>query len=273
MSVTSTVLMGASTFVTACGWAVTSLRLSQVRAQLHADELTGLANRRELRRRFRAVRDGQGSIGLLMLDLDGFKGVNDTYGHDEGDRVLQMIAGRLRDVALTGEVPVRLHGDEFAVLLAALPAGVAGQLAAARRLAAVRAALVIPVPVHREREWVEASIGAAVLPAERACLRSLLTQADAELYRDKELRTGRISRRPGKRRCGVDLRGKASDLWGKAQSGELDDQPVMAGATPGAAGAVNQSWLGRTSEFKACTPLPRPRGMDRSKERSKGRRG
>lgn len=265
MSLGIIVMAAVPTVVAAVGWATTSRRLARVRAQLHSDPLTGLANRLELADRVHEARRGQGSVALLMLDLDDFKPINDTYGHDEGNRVLRHVADRLHATADEDELPVRLHGDEFAMLLVGLPPGAAGRAVAAQRIEAVRRAIAEPLTTQLARHAIRASIGASVLPAERAELSALLSQADASLYRDKP-------HRPHRRAAPTSSRSKRADLRGKAISGMSVVQPVMAGARPSAAGAVNQSWLGRTSEFRACSPLPHARGMDRSKERGKGPR-
>ncbi|MDO3402107.1 EAL domain-containing protein [Mycolicibacterium neoaurum] len=85
------------------------------------DQLTGLANRALLVDRVEqalsdAGRDGVGTVGMIFLDLDGFKAVNDTWGHGEGDDVLTVVAQRIQSVIRAGDTAARLGGDEFAVL-------------------------------------------------------------------------------------------------------------------------------------------------------------
>ena len=94
----------------------------QLTRQAYSDPLTGLANRAVFRsrveagpRRTRAV----GTVAVLFLDLDGFKGVNDAQGHAVGDELLGLVAQRLRNAVRTDDVVARLGGDEFGVLVIA----------------------------------------------------------------------------------------------------------------------------------------------------------
>jgi diguanylate cyclase (GGDEF)-like protein len=93
----------------------------KLRKEAIVDDLTGLLNRRGWRREgerglARAARSGN-PVGLLLLDLDNLKEINDTRGHDEGDRILRETADRLRQALRAGDVLARLGGDEFAALL------------------------------------------------------------------------------------------------------------------------------------------------------------
>jgi diguanylate cyclase len=144
------------------------------------DELTGLANRRAL---LGALRDSLVSarpVGLMVVDLDGFKAVNDTHGHVVGDYVLQVVAARLREAMSGSCLVARLGGDEFAALghdaeHQALPA-LAGR---------VRASLARPVPVAPGcRITVGTSIG-TTRAALGATAGDLLRQADNAMYRAK----------------------------------------------------------------------------------------
>jgi diguanylate cyclase (GGDEF)-like protein len=93
----------------------------RLRREATVDDLTGLLNRRGWREAAerelaRAARDG-GSVGLVVIDLDSLKEINDTRGHDEGDRVLVETADRMRTALRAGDVLARLGGDEFGALL------------------------------------------------------------------------------------------------------------------------------------------------------------
>ena len=100
---------------------ITAHQLSRTEALIRIDELTGLYNRRGLTLHLqeRRARAPGGSMGLLLVDCDRFKQVNDDHGHLVGDRVLQNIAGILRSVAGADDFPCRLGGDEFCLLVGA----------------------------------------------------------------------------------------------------------------------------------------------------------
>ncbi|WP_304940869.1 GGDEF domain-containing protein [Pseudonocardia sp. DSM 110487] len=166
MSTTVTVgalLLGS---VTTFGWVLSEHARQRLRRLLHTDRLTGLPNRDALTRRFQwAIRRQRGgAVGVLLLDLDNFKQVNDTHGHAVGDLVLQHVADRLAAaVEPVGALPVRLHGDEFAVLLTGLP--VDGGLDQASSLAGrVADAIRTPLDCADQEVTPSASAGAAVTP-------------------------------------------------------------------------------------------------------------
>ncbi|MFM9856982.1 GGDEF domain-containing protein [Pseudoxanthobacter sp. M-2] len=160
-----------------------------LRALAQTDALTGLANRR----RFLEISEatlagaevGAASHAVLMLDIDHFKSVNDRFGHAVGDAVLRAVAGRCRAVLKAGDLPARLGGEEFAVLLANVERDEA--TAAAERLRAAVAAT--PVQVEAESVDVRISIGGTVMRPGDATVDTLLQRADAALYTAK--RTGR----------------------------------------------------------------------------------
>ena len=129
------------------------------RTMAYTDPLTGLANRRQLVVALDQDNTGDGPFVLLAVDLDGFKNVNDTRGHDVGDAVLLEVARRLRTNLRPGDLAVRVGGDEFAVLMNAGPAE-AGTVA--DRLLAV---LCRPYEVAGGSVYVSASIGLAVFAA------------------------------------------------------------------------------------------------------------
>lgn len=144
------------------------------------DELTGLANRRQLRSRLAAACDQEDRAGgtLLLLDLDGFKDVNDTLGHAAGDECLKEAARRLSDACDAGDLVARLGGDEFAVLLGA---GCDSQSTLlARKIIAVMAQ---PIHYGARRFQVGVSIGIAALGACNS--RDALKRADVALYAAK----------------------------------------------------------------------------------------
>ncbi len=150
------------------------------------DPLTGIPNRQFFndqltRATARARRDGR-KVTLLFLDLDEFKVVNDTLGHDTGDRLLKEVADRIRRTVRTGDVVARLGGDEFAVLLE----GLTGP----REVEAVAAGLldVVSRPYHiAERQlMITTSIGITMYPNDNADTQMLLKNADIAMYQAKE---------------------------------------------------------------------------------------
>jgi len=160
-------------------------RRRETQAARH-DTLTGLGNRlllAETTPRVLAAAPGR-STALLLLDLDGFKDVNDTLGHDAGDLLLVAVADRLRESAAGADALIRLGGDEFAVLLAA-DAADAVLAAEAIRLALRRPILIAGLPVE-----IDASVGVALSPQHGDDLGSLLKRADVAMYEAKRDGTG-----------------------------------------------------------------------------------
>ena len=148
------------------------------RRRLHSDPLTGLGNRAALYARARRAR--RGLVGLVMIDLDAFKAINDTHGHDFGNKVLATVASRLAEAARPGELPVRLHGDEFAVWLGHQP----HPGAAERRADEIAAALAEPHWIDGHRLHVLGSVGLALGPGSLSTS-DLLGQADEHMYQVK----------------------------------------------------------------------------------------
>ncbi|MGE0339450.1 MAG: diguanylate cyclase [Xanthobacteraceae bacterium] len=160
----------------------------------YLDRLTGLPNRRYLERQMLTrgtERDKRGNLipeALLAIDLDGFKPVNDVFGHAMGDKVLAAVARRIAAVASDRAMVARLGGDEFVALIA-LP-GAADPRASARAFGdEIRNALREPVDIDGNLFPVGASIGVAVVPEDAETLAGALVIADAALYEAK--RTGR----------------------------------------------------------------------------------
>lgn len=169
---------------------ITALQLeAENHALAHADSLTGLANRRAImvaldEAEAEYSRTGQG-YGIALIDLDGFKGVNDSHGHHAGDVMLQTVAERLREHAGPDDMPGRLGGDEFVVMFRALSGPEDAARRAARYLVGLRGVCDLDgVPVQ-----VSASLGHAVAPLNGETKRELLVVADRALYTAKrELR-------------------------------------------------------------------------------------
>lgn len=173
--------------LTAPGLLITSWRAHRLTCRLHTDQLTSLANRDALVRAFTRTRrrEAAGAVGVLLLDLDGSKQINDQHGHDIGNQVLRHVAAQLAAVAGRDELPVRLHGDEFAVLLGRLPAGRHAQVVADSRAQVVRAVTAWPARVGGVEITATASVGAAVCSTSHADLPALLRAADQRMYAAK----------------------------------------------------------------------------------------
>jgi diguanylate cyclase (GGDEF)-like protein len=150
------------------------------------DVLTGLANRVGLSQRAQQLLDQRLDHAVMLLDLDRFKPVNDTHGHEVGDRLLIDVARRLQAQMREGDLVARLGGDEFVVLLAGRHAP--AQLAAmAQRLCdAVRQPFTQAGPAIS----VDASVGIARCPDDGQTLTELLRHADAAMYRAKQAHSG-----------------------------------------------------------------------------------
>lgn len=124
--------------------------------------------------------EAEHTFAVLFIDLDGFKPINDTFGHDAGDTVLRATADRLVDTIRPGDTAARLGGDEFAVLVEHLT-GIADARSTAEHIVA---AIVEPIEIDTTTVQVSASIGIAVYrPGEQA--RDLLRNADAAMYAAK----------------------------------------------------------------------------------------
>ena len=150
------------------------------------DDLTGLGNRRHLLARLGdAIADADGEVALLLIDLDGFKELNDTLGHIAGDEVLRQIGPRLQGALREGDSLSRLGGDEFAVVIA--PGDEASASATGLRL---RSALEHSFGVGGIRVHIDASIGIALFPEHSKDAAGLLQRADVAMYEAKRTRTG-----------------------------------------------------------------------------------
>jgi diguanylate cyclase (GGDEF)-like protein len=167
--------------------AVEQQRLEQLATEAHHDPLTGLANRRRFTEHLEATvyTDDAGTCAVLMIDLDRFKEINDSFGHAVGDDLLCLVGPRLEAALEDGDLLARMGGDEFAVLLPR--AGRRRAEEAAERLgAALREPFVLDgMPLH-----VDASIGIALSPEHGRDRSLLLARADTAMYAAKRGRNG-----------------------------------------------------------------------------------
>jgi diguanylate cyclase (GGDEF)-like protein len=159
--------------------------VDKLRHKASHDPLTGVLNRvgfrQHIDRILDAARPAQGQVGLLFVDLDDFKQVNDAHGHDAGDELIRKAAHRLESTARAGDGVARLGGDEFAIVLADV--GDHEQLRAAE--ARVRAAFREPFMLEEIVLSVDASVGGAVWPEDGQTVNELVSYADAAMYEDK----------------------------------------------------------------------------------------
>jgi diguanylate cyclase (GGDEF)-like protein len=158
--------------------------------QASTDELTGLGNRRhllsELEKALAAMSDGDGqrrNLALLLIDLDHFKEINDSFGHQTGDALLRQIGPRIRQTVRRGDLVARLGGDEFAVLL--YGADTYKATAVAQRISSL---LTEPIDVNTASLHVGASIGVALAPDHALSAAELIHCADTAMYRAKNER-------------------------------------------------------------------------------------
>jgi diguanylate cyclase (GGDEF)-like protein/hemerythrin-like metal-binding protein len=152
------------------------------------------------------ARRNEKQVGLLFLDFDGFKPVNDRYGHDAGDHVLRTGADRLLAVVRGIDTVARLGGDEFGIILGELD----GPHEAVPVAAKVLAALAQPIALSKGRQAsVSASIGISMHPVDGSEVDILLDRADAAMYQSKH--------------CG----GNRFTFWGSSMSGHSDEGPWL----------------------------------------------
>jgi diguanylate cyclase (GGDEF)-like protein/putative nucleotidyltransferase with HDIG domain len=173
-----------------------SIVFEQTQEDSLTDPLTGLPNRRSMfahlsRELKRAERLNQ-QVALIVMDVDGFKAINDTYGHSVGDHALREVANALQRALRPYDLCVRYAGDEFIMVLADCPP----ETAEAKRIELQARVAEIRLEVRTGKVLaVATSAGASVFPHDGTTYEELLAAADQRMYRDKAARRGR-SRRP-----------------------------------------------------------------------------
>ncbi|WP_394787503.1 diguanylate cyclase domain-containing protein [Rhodoferax sp.] len=168
-------------------------RQMQLEAQVHHDFLTGLANRKLLQDRFqcameRAKRSGE-CFAVLMIDLDGFKTINDTYGHAAGDTVLITVARRMLATVRNCDTVARLGGDEFVLIVEAIHD--------AQEVASISRKLMrtLSAQIHLDcgtMVSIGASMGLALYPSDGLDLAHVLSAADQAMYSCKNTNRMRL---------------------------------------------------------------------------------
>jgi diguanylate cyclase (GGDEF)-like protein len=249
--------------------AVAHRRTDQLWRQVNHDALTGLVSRH----RFVGLLDqaldnsrGQGmTVSVAFLDLDDFKTVNDSLGHEAGDRLLVVVAERLTATIPAGDVLARFGGDEFAVLIRGGDAGAVAQ--------SMLAALEAPVLVHGRQLQTGASIGLATATEPDWTTAQMLQAADVAMYTAKRAGTGCAQYKPDmaaqllarievRERLTTALRDKAIQPWFQPvislQTGHLLGFEALARwCKPGSPPAPPDSWLPLAEETGLITDVDR----------------
>jgi diguanylate cyclase (GGDEF)-like protein len=160
------------------------LREREAQAQRLADRdgLTGLFNRRRMMELLHTAIDEAGpNVGLLFIDLNGFKAINDEYGHAAGDLILITAAKRIAARVRTGDFVCRYGGDEFVVILPNVP-----DAAAVSRVAdTIRERVALPYWIQGNEQHLTAAIGESMYPHDGVSAEELLNRADQAMYRLK----------------------------------------------------------------------------------------
>jgi diguanylate cyclase (GGDEF)-like protein/PAS domain S-box-containing protein len=168
---------------------ITERRVSEEKIQRLAyhDSLTGLPNRAQLaglmRQALHQAQRHQRQLGVLFIDLDRFKAINDSLGHNAGDELLQQAAGRLAELVRKSDVLARLGGDEFIILLTDIADNAAAALVSQKILERFQE----PFVIGGAELFVTASIGVSCYPESGGDPEQLINHADAAMYRAKEL--------------------------------------------------------------------------------------
>jgi diguanylate cyclase (GGDEF)-like protein len=201
--------------------AVLQQREAQVQRLADRDGLTGLYNRRRMLELLdTAITEATQlwqCVGLLFIDLNGFKGVNDEYGHAAGDKILIATAMRIAARVRTGDFVCRYGGDEFVVILPSVP-----DAAAVTRVAdTIRERVALPYWIQGNEQHLTAAIGESMYPHDGSSAEALLHHADQAMYRLK----ARLARpmvslgsmpypRPSRRRSDASASGADGDMTG-----------------------------------------------------------
>jgi diguanylate cyclase (GGDEF)-like protein len=160
----------------------------RIRALSDRDELTGLYNLRAFKRLAEhehdvATRTGR-SYAILMVDVEHLKAINDTYGHDAGNRAVNLVGDALVRLTRSTDLVARFGGDEFAVLLSNVDKEIADEVAQRIRNVVFSTTLEVDVKMVR----IKANVGAAAFPEQGNTLQAVMAAADRLMYKDKALR-------------------------------------------------------------------------------------
>ncbi|GIX34660.1 MAG: hypothetical protein KatS3mg126_0439 [Lysobacteraceae bacterium] len=198
--------------------------------QAHFDLLTGLPNRLLFRERLQAeverCREHGETLAVLFIDLDGFKEINDTLGHEKGDQLLKEVARRIGDTVRVCDFAARLGGDEFTVLLGESPRREQIDAIVAQLLATIGQ----PYPLDGRTCYVAASIGVSLYPQDAQTVNDLFRHADQALYAAKERGRARASYFTRELEAATERRLRiAGELRGALAAGQLflHYQPIV----------------------------------------------
>jgi diguanylate cyclase (GGDEF)-like protein len=196
-------------------------RETRIMELAYRDTLTGLPNRAKFNDRLEAelaaATESHRPVGVLLMDLDNFKYVNDTLGHSIGDLLLREVASRLRAVVtIEGAIVARLGGDEFAVLLPGSDAGAARHVARS-----VLIALEVPMNFEDHGVDVRASIGVAAFPDHGLERSTLMRRADVAMYAAKRNNVGSLIWHSRYEQYGLERLSLMSDLRRAVDNDEL----------------------------------------------------
>jgi len=170
-----------------------SIVFEQTQEDSLTDPLTGLPNRRSmfvhLSRELSRAERLKSELAVIVMDVDGFKSINDTYGHNVGDHALREVANALQGALRTYDLCVRYAGDEFIVVLA----DCSREMAELKRRELQARVSEIELEVRAgKRLRLAVSAGAAVFPQDGLTYETLLADADHRMYRDKAVRRGHV---------------------------------------------------------------------------------
>jgi len=167
-----------------------ALARERIASLAYSDPLTGLANRTSLmpalEQAVQRARRKSAKIAVVFLDLDGFKGINDRYGHDAGDALLVELAARLRDNLRASDLVARLGGDEFVVVLEEVQDAEPVEIVANKLLVETVRPYALPGAGSTGAASVTASIGISIFPTDAADATALMKHADIAMYAAKQ---------------------------------------------------------------------------------------
>jgi diguanylate cyclase (GGDEF)-like protein len=166
--------------------------ISQLQSMAHYDYLTGLPNRHLLREKIQhsaiMATDYHQKSAMCYIDLDGFKDVNDTYGHHVGDETLKLVVERVKNLMKQQDTLIRLGGDEFLLIIA----DIHNDNSLDRKLQELLKSVREPMCIDNYTINISFSIGVSICPEHGTTVKELMTQADNAMYKAKELGKNQI---------------------------------------------------------------------------------